>query len=387
MMKKIAKPSIGIITYPFNKNSKLDISLPNLIEIFMPLSSDIFVITGNFLLNSNKRIHVIRIKGDEKQEWILIRALKYIQANLRVTVQLLKILKNVDIVVFNKGAQGYLVPMLISKLMRKKIIVFSYRYGSSPKIANKIYSERLFRFSELFSSNVADFLTKVASSLANQIIIESENLINRKWMHRYRDKIYIYKAPYTDIKFFKIKKNLEKRRDLVGYIGRFSKEKGVVNFAKAIPLILKRNDVGVLMGGSGPLLDVIKEELKANKSYNKVMLAGWIAHNGLPDHFNELKLLVLPSYIEGLPEVVLEAMACGTPVLATPVGGVPDLIKDRETGFIMEDNSPECIAENVVRALEYPNLDKIAKNARKLIEDEYSYEAAVEKYRKILESI
>ena len=80
-------------------------------------------------------------------------------------------------------------------------------------------------------------------------------------------------------------------------------------------------------------------------------------------------------------------MACGTPVLATPVGGVPGVIKDGETGFIMENNSPECIAKNVMRALEHPNLDKIIKNARELVEKEFTYEAAVERYRKILENI
>ena len=80
-------------------------------------------------------------------------------------------------------------------------------------------------------------------------------------------------------------------------------------------------------------------------------------------------------------------MGCGTPVLATSVGGAPDLIKDDETGFIMEGNSPECIARNVIRALEHPNLDEIVKNARALVEREFTYEAAVERYRKILENI
>ena len=80
-------------------------------------------------------------------------------------------------------------------------------------------------------------------------------------------------------------------------------------------------------------------------------------------------------------------MACGTPVLATPVGAIPDVIKDGVTGFIMKDNSPECIAENVIRALEHPNLDEIVKNARELIEKDFTYEAAGERYRKILGSI
>jgi glycosyltransferase involved in cell wall biosynthesis len=80
-------------------------------------------------------------------------------------------------------------------------------------------------------------------------------------------------------------------------------------------------------------------------------------------------------------------MVCGAPVLATPVGAITDVIKDGETGFIMEDNMPECIAKNVIRALEHTNLDEIVKNARKFVEREFTYEMAVEQYRKILEDI
>ena len=79
-------------------------------------------------------------------------------------------------------------------------------------------------------------------------------------------------------------------------------------------------------------------------------------------------------------------MGCGTPVLATSVGGAPDLIKDGNIGFIMKDNTPECVAENVIRVLEHPNLDKTVKNAKELVEKEFTYEAAVERYREILES-
>jgi glycosyltransferase involved in cell wall biosynthesis len=166
-----------------------------------------------------------------------------------------------------------------------------------------------------------------------------------------------------------------------------SDEKGVFNFVKAIPeIVSKQSKLTFILGGSGALYESINIFLNSNKLDDKVKLVGWIAHSDVPDYLNKLKLLVLPSYTEGLPNIVLEAMACGTPVLATPVGAISDIIRDGETGFIMENNSPACIAENVVRALECPDLEKIVLNARELIEKDYKYEVTVEKFKSILNS-
>ena len=95
-------------------------------------------------------------------------------------------------------------------------------------------------------------------------------------------------------------------------------------------------------------------------------------HQELPDYLTRLKLLVLPSYTEGLPNNVLEAMACGTPVLATSVGAIPDVVpRDKETGFLVRDNSPPCLAKNIVEALTDPELKRIALNARNFVENEF----------------
>jgi len=84
---------------------------------------------------------------------------------------------------------------------------------------------------------------------------------------------------------------------------------------------------------------------------------------------------------------MLEAMACGTPVLATPVGAIPDVIIDDKTGFIMESNSPECIAENVIRALNSPDLELIAENGRRFVEGVFTFEKAVKDWKGILQEI
>lgn len=193
---------------------------------------------------------------------------------------------------------------------------------------------------------------------------------------------------YVDTNFFKVEKNLNSRESLVGYTGQLIDMKGVTNFVKAIPLLPGESAIArFVIGGDGPLRGEIEIEIKDFNLGDRITLRGWIPHDKLPQHLNELKLLVIPSYGETGPHLLFEAMACGTPVLATPVGVVPTVIKDGETGFIMEDNSPQCIAQNITRALNHPNLDKIARNARELIEREYTHQAAVERYRDVLASL
>jgi len=140
-----------------------------------------------------------------------------------------------------------------------------------------------------------------------------------------------------------------------------------------------------IIGGNGPLSKVIDEKIK--KYSENVTLVGWIPHEKLPEYLNELKLLVLPSYTEGLPTIVLEAMACGTPVLATPVGGIPDVIKEGKTGFILENNSPECIAKNVIKILDFKHLHYVAERECNLILKRYTFDYAVNRYSEILNKI
>ena len=378
--------AIVTVTHPFN-NIAGEQHLANLIQTLEPLSSKIIPITGitgNFPEYPNKKVRIIRLKSMQTEGMSLpIKILNHLLVDLQISFNLLKIFREVDIVFFHIGARAYPSSALLSKLLRIKIIAFSF--SSASKMAEVGASQNVIKKSQIFSIFLAAILQKFVFHLANQIAVEAENVIGFSNLKSYKDKIRIYGVPYVDLNLFKVEKEIKDRKEIVGCIGRLSALKGVQNLAKAIPLVLeKKGDVRFLIGGDGPLLSGIKEELEANNAFSKVKFVGWIPHNEVPNYLNEIKLLVLPSYTEGSPGIVREAMACGTLVLATPVGGIPDLIKDGETGFIMENNSPECIVENVIRALNYPNLDKIAKNARALGEREFTYETVVERYKKIL---
>jgi glycosyltransferase involved in cell wall biosynthesis len=80
-------------------------------------------------------------------------------------------------------------------------------------------------------------------------------------------------------------------------------------------------------------------------------------------------------------------MASGVIVLATAVGGIPDLVKPNATGFLLPNNTPECIANNILGVLDSEQLDELAVNAYQLILQNYSYDAIVMKYDGLLKAL
>lgn len=375
--------NVAVVTLPFSDLAGEAI-LGNYIDLLEPLANEIYVITGKFSDRPNKKIHITRLDAYiGKKKLVLVRILKFLITQLKISYHLLKISRNVDAVIFQIGTRLYLLPILLAKLLRKKVVIVAT--GRVSISAKTEFGKTLGGVGGLIFPLIFRTLENVNFSLADQITVLSKSGIGTLDLSRYGKKITISGAQYINTNIYRIKKEPRDRKDLVGYIGNLGRRKGVLNFIEAIPLVLReRNDVEFLVGGSGPLADTIKQELGKNNLHSKVKLVGWIFQEQLPDQLNELKLFILASYVEGLPAIVQQAMACGAVVLATPVGGIPDLIKDGETGFILEDNSPECIAKNVIMALNAPNIEKITRNARALIEKEYTYEAVMERLNKSL---
>ena len=371
------KQNIGVVTTPLSEAGNTPLS--NLVDILCPLANDIHLITGNegyTSFKNDKRIHTYGVRHEMGVN-VVNRILKYIHMQLRISYKLAKTNGNVNIWIFFIGGDTLLIPMLTAKLLTKKVILVS---AGSTLQSSVSANDNL--------SKQVKILERINRALSNRIIIYSPNLIKEWDLEKYRNKISVAHKHFLDFDQFKIKRDFDERENLVGCIGRLSGEKGTLNFVEAIPQIIKeRSDVEFLIVGDGRLRNEIENYLNENNITDRVKLTGWIPHDELPDYLNELKLVVLPSYTEGLPNLMLEAMACGTPILATPVGAIPDVITDGATGFILEDNSPACVAENVIRALEHFDLETIVENARVRVEREFTYEAAVEKYRMILESV
>ncbi|MEM3063260.1 MAG: glycosyltransferase family 4 protein [Nitrososphaerota archaeon] len=367
-----------VVTGPFQ--SRAWIVLLNFLKVLKPLCNEIFLITGfSEKVTLNKKIRLYNVKYDTRKNSALMKILKYATLQIVISCKTFQILftqrKKVNTVIFFLGA-AFLLPMLVTKIFRKKTTIVIT--GSSSRSIKEVSIVGAFFYPIMV-------LEKINYLLSNKIVCYSENLIQEFNLKRYINKISIAPHHFLNFAKFKIEKEFNSRNNLVGYVGRLSEEKGVINLVKAIPEVLKQKpNLEFLIIGDGLLRKTLEKFIKRNRLDDKVRILGWIPHENIPDYLNELKMLVLPSYTEGLPNVMLEAMACGAIVLATPVGAIPAIIKDGETGFLIEDNSPESIAKNILRVLNHPSLSEIVKAARKLIEEEYTFESAVNRYKIIL---
>lgn len=377
------KPKIGLITSGSKKSlSVFGTSLKSL-SILEPLSSEITWVATNCLGDENElpeKVTLIKVDSREVDEEPLFKQIFYdLLYQIKIILTLRK-LRKVEVFILDCGYIPIFLFLFITLFLRGKTILRLEGRGSV--LLRKKSTKENNRIVRII---IHSLMERVAYFLADKMVIGSEGMLERYNLQKYRHKISIVHQ-HVNIALFKKTKEMATRVYQVGYIGRFSKEKGILDFVRSLPLVLNDKESKALIVGEGNLKEKIIEILTINNIKAKVELRGWIENKGMPDYLNDVKMLIVPSFIEGVPVIVLEAMACGTPVLATPVGSIPDVIKDGETGFIMENNSPECIAQNIIRALNHPNLEEITRNARALVEREYTYEASVEGYRNILAS-
>ena len=113
-------------------------------------------------------------------------------------------------------------------------------------------------------------------------------------------------------------------------------------------------DLHLLIAGSGPEEAALRSLADRRGVSSRVRFLGAVAHEALPEIYSAADVLVLASSREGWPNVLLEAMACGTPVVATAVDGSPEVVAAPAAGFVVETRSAEALAEGIRALLAAP---------------------------------
>ncbi len=133
----------------------------------------------------------------------------------------------------------------------------------------------------------------------------------------------------------------------------FRREKGLKYLLEAMQIIIKnRKNIILDIIGYGPEEHLIKSEITNMQIGDYVVLHGRQPHEKISQYMLSSDVFVLPSLSEGFPNVILEAMDCGLPIVATNVGGLPEIIQEGTNGFIVDPGKPELLAENILKILE-----------------------------------
>jgi GalNAc-alpha-(1->4)-GalNAc-alpha-(1->3)-diNAcBac-PP-undecaprenol alpha-1,4-N-acetyl-D-galactosaminyltransferase len=164
----------------------------------------------------------------------------------------------------------------------------------------------------------------------------------------------------------------------VGFIGRLVAVKRADVLIDAFARLADRNhEAQLLILGDGQERTNLEDQVKRLGVGDRVRFLGNV--NEVESWMGQMSCLVLPSTVEGFPNVAMEAIAAGVPVIASPAGDIRDIVRDGETGYVFEDDNPDALASLIERVLGDESLrDRVRKTGYRFITSRYSVESAVE---------
>jgi colanic acid/amylovoran biosynthesis glycosyltransferase len=136
-------------------------------------------------------------------------------------------------------------------------------------------------------------------------------------------------------------------------IGRLSEQKGQLTLLEAIARVVPVSpDLELLLVGDGPMRPQLEQAISRLNLENSVRLIGWKSGQEIRDLLISSRAMVLPSFAEGLPVVIMESFALGRPVISTSVMGIPELVRHKETGWLVPPANPERLAAAIIECLD-----------------------------------
>ncbi|MHB8481163.1 MAG: glycosyltransferase family 4 protein [Nitrospiria bacterium] len=173
------------------------------------------------------------------------------------------------------------------------------------------------------------------------------------------------------------------RGPIIGWCGRLSPEKGLSFLFKSVKSLVKvYPEIILLIAGEGPLEERLRIEAKELGIERNILFLG--RREDVHEIMSIFDIFVLPSIREGLPLVLLEAMAASLPIIASDVGGISRAVKEGINGFLVKPQDPDILYERIKNLLENAELREVfARNAQALFQKEFSLERMIREYETV----
>jgi len=374
---KVLQIAPGYTDIPPRYGGAVEKHIIGLSDALMHLGVDVTIVARRSKRKRDDIIYLDPVTGDGSILHKVINSTIY-SINLKHLVQANKF----DIIHIHGGIAGLLQSITLSKTRNKLILTVHNTHVLSYNSLNRALSVLI----ETISATYADVI--IAVSRAIKEILESR-LKNKK-------VIYIPNGVY--IKETKITKNEARQRlglnadKIILFVGRFAPEKGIHVLIQALHEIIYNygeKDIELVLIGPpstgftekpSKYFRDIMNKVKSLKLDKHIVYLGRVSDHVLEEAYIACDVFVLPSIVEAMGMVLLEAMSYGRPVVASKTGGIQDIVDHMETGILVPPGNFELLAEALIKMLsDRKFMEKIALNAKNKVKREYNWTKIAEK--------
>ncbi|MFH1422874.1 MAG: glycosyltransferase [Planctomycetota bacterium] len=290
----------------------------------------------------------------------ILRLVTYFVSGILKTFSIIR--KSKPVVIYANWVIPTGIFALVSKIVYKIPFVLHAHGSDINTYAGKnVFTKTLTRLLIRHSLHV---LT-VSDALRQEIITKFSTL---------PEKVFLCK-PFFDADLFKPgskiearnKLGLPKEKKIIIYTGDITKNKGSYILYEAAENITRKNkDVLFIFLGDGPASQQLIQYSRQAELTENILFAGAVPNNLITQYNQAADIGVLPSFSEGLPVAILESLSCGLPVIATKVGGIPEIVADGENGLLIEKGDTAQLLSCIERVISQPELlQKLTNGVRK----------------------
>ncbi|CAN5674084.1 glycosyltransferase family 4 protein [soil metagenome] len=242
--------------------------------------------------------------------------------------------------------------VVLCKILRKPLLVHLHAAGEVP----------------LFQKT-PQWIVRLTFLLSNRVVVLSSAWADMVLTHVPQTRIVIMHNPVATP--FVLRKRSLDDPPVVLYVGKLEARKGYADLLAAAAEVLPSfPNLQIWLLGNGEVREA-QERAKSLRIERSVRVMGWVDACELDEYYRRASIFCLPSFDEGLPMALLEAMSYSLPVICTPVGGVPDIISDGKNGLFAKAGDADSIRDSLLLLLGLPDLaDRLGANAARTVEEQ-----------------
>lgn len=389
---KVLLVSRGVFPVPIEYGAGAEAHMYNLANAIATFGYEVHYVTNvspRGWFHENIVLHVIESSKILTNKTFLAWTFCHASGNLRALKGALKALKNENYSFDVIHSHGNLASLLLS--YAKKNIPLVYTAHDNPPYSCQYSSLQ----ETLIRHTAANFIDSKTWRHADHIIAVSKALKDEIMQRRVpNDKISVISNGIGDefLKENNVKKSSAILREKYGitghhclYVGRLIPRKGLDYLLHALK---KVSDVQCAIVGDGPQREHLLSLTRTLGLQDRVVFTGYVPKEDLKHFYVAADFFVLPSLAEGLPLVVLEALATGTPIIASKVAGIPDIIQEGYNGLIVPPKDVELLAVAIQKLAHTPDIQKkMGAHARQTVSQEFSWKSIAKEVLRVYEKV